>query len=179
MFTFGIIGMAAQEEQTVTFDPCCMTRHFPWFVNLFVLYLLVVMILTVIRAVALLWALRKHRKAQKQARLLVADSRSFWDICNARTQSIRNFSHLSLLLSLLVLAWEGTNALSNVATEKVVGVRALADRFADALTDLSAGMVVCIALFCCAMFLERFVRRQKLSIEEKSGRALSEPAQRT
>jgi hypothetical protein len=165
MFSFGITGMATQEDQTVTFSPEFVDGPTPWFDRLFVLYLLFAIIIAVARSVALMWALRKHRKIQSPAAPLVLDSSSFWEGCHARTRSIRDFSHLTFLLSVLVFAMNGIDAMDAVATQKTAGVGAIAGATAGAFTTFSAGMIVCIALFCCAMFLERRVLRQRRLID--------------
>jgi hypothetical protein len=167
-----IIGFATQEDQTVTFSPMGDGGSIHWFDRLFAFYILIVMIITVVRSVGLMWALRRHRRAQQHTMPLAPDSRAFWEICNARTRSVRNFSHLTLLASVLVFAMNGIDAMAAVATQKVAGVGAIAGATAEAFTTFSAGMVICIALFCRAVFLEHRVLRQKLLIDGQGSKPL-------
>jgi len=165
-----------QEEQTVTFQPIGLWGDPPWFVKLFSFYLLFVLILTVVRAVGLLWILRKQRKAQESGVPLTMSSQSSWEICDAKVRSIRNFSRLTLLLALLVLAGNLTNAAEMFYTKKTSGFLAVGGAISDAFSGFSGGIVICIALFCCAMFFESLIlrQRQKLNRNARETQFLSE-----
>lgn len=80
---------------------------------------------------------------------------------------MKNFSHLTFLLSVLVFAMDGIDAMDAVATQKTSGIGAIAGATAEAFTTFSAGMVICVALFCCAMLLEHRVTRLKLPVERE------------
>jgi hypothetical protein len=71
--------MQEDQGQTVSFQPIGIDVHYPWFVNLFVIYLLCVLVLTLVRVGALMWTLRKLRKLQERDVVSEPDSQSFWE----------------------------------------------------------------------------------------------------
>jgi len=156
-----------QEKQTVSFQPIIFQERTSWFVNLFVLYLFCVLLMTVVRAFHLMWTLKKHRKTNERGTPLESSSQTFWEICYSTIRSIRNFSHLTFLLSVLVLCWNATNILAGVAAEKVASLPFVAARFVSALVPFSMGIIFCSAQFFCAMFLESRVRRRRLMLDLK------------
>ena len=159
-----------QEEQTVSFQPIGYDGPNPWYVNLFVIYLLYVLLMTVVRAVRLMWTLRKHRKAQEREAPLESSSQSFWEICYSEIRSIRNFSHLTFLLAALVLSLNAIDILAGVATEKVASFPYVAAGLANALVPFLMGIIICSAQFSCAMFLESRVRRRTLVLDLKASK---------
>jgi hypothetical protein len=154
-------------EQTVSFQPIGYEGHVPWFVNLFVIYLLYVLLMTVVRAVRLMWALRKHRKAQEREAPLESSSQSIWEICHSKIRSIRNFSHLTFLLAAVVLSWNVINILAGVSTAKAPSFPYVAAQLAEALVPFLMGIIFCAAQFSCAMFLEHLVRHRRLVLDQK------------
>jgi hypothetical protein len=154
-----------QEDQTVSFQPVGFEGHVPWFVNLFIIYLLYVLLMTVVRAVHILWTLRKLQKAQERESPLASGSQSYLENCFSKVRSIRNFSHLTILLAALVLSWNAINILACVSTEKVASVPFVAARLADALVPFAVGIIFSSAQFACAMFLEGLVRRRRLVLD--------------
>ena len=159
-----------QEDQTVSFQSICYAGHTPWFVNLFVIYLLFVLLLTVVRAVLLMWDLRKHQKAQERGASVESSSQRFWEICYFKVQSIRNFSHLTFLLAALVLSWDTINILAGAWTTKAPSFPYVAADLANALVPFLMGIIFCVALFSCAMFLESHVRRRRLMLDRKASK---------
>jgi hypothetical protein len=155
-----------QEEQTVNFSPS-YEGHVPWFATLFFIYLLSVSLMTVVRAARLAWNLRKNRTAHEQK--LPASSQRFWEICNAKVRSIRNFSHLTFLLAALVLAWDSTDIMAMIWTKKTSGFEAVAGGLSEAFTVFGSGIFVCVALFCCSMLFEHLVLRQRHMLEQNEG----------
>jgi hypothetical protein len=160
-----------QEDQTVSFQPMNHEGRVPWFVSLFVIYLLCVLLMTFIRVVFLMWTLRKRRKAQEREVPLDSSSQGFWEDCQSTVRSIRNFSQLTFLLAALVLFWNATNILAGVSTAKAPSLSYVAADLADALVPFLSGIVLCTALFCSAMFLERLVRRRRLIIDRKAAKS--------
>jgi len=149
-----------QEEQTVSFQPIGYEGHTPWFVNLFVIYLLSVLLMTVVRVVRLLWAFRKHRKVEERETPLESSSQDFWESCNSKIRSIRNFSHLTFLLAVFVLSWNAIDILAGVSTAKAPSVSYFAAESSEALVPFLGGILFSFVLFCCAMFLESLVQRR-------------------
>jgi hypothetical protein len=162
-----------QEDQTVTFQPMSLEGRVPWFVNLFVIYLLCVLLMTAADAVRILWTLRKHRKAQEAEAPLESSSHSMWEICDSKIRSIKNFSHLTFLLAVLVLSWNATNILAGVFTAKAPSFPFAAGELAEALVPFTMGIIFSSAQFSCGMFLESLVRRRRPLLDRKaSGRQL-------
>jgi hypothetical protein len=143
----------------------------PWFVSLFVIYLLCVFLIMSVRAVLLMWTLRKHRKAQQRGVPLDSILRAFEETCHSTIRSIRNFSHLTFLLAALVLSWNATNILAGVSTAKAPSLSYVAAQLAEALVPFLLGILLCTALFSCAMFLERLVRRLRLMPDRNAGKS--------
>ena len=150
-----------QEDQTVSFQPMSHDGPVPWFENLFVIYLLCVLLVTVDRAVRLMWTLRKHRKAQKLEALPESTFQRFWEACHSTTRSIRDFSHLTFLLAALVLSWDATDIFEGVSNAKVTSLPYIAGELARALVPFLMGIVTCSAQFCCSMFLAGLIRLQR------------------
>jgi hypothetical protein len=150
-----------QEEMTVQFQPI-YEGHTSWFQRLFIIYLLSVLLITVFRSVRLIWRVRKLRRQKSSASS--GSSSEFlprWDSCQRDTESMKKFSHLTLLLSLLVLAMGSINVLAGVSTAKAPSVPYTAGYMADAITPFSVGIGVCIVLYCCAMFFDALLARRK------------------
>ena len=151
-----------QEEQSVTFSPNEIWHPVPWYQSLFVYYLVIVALMMMVKAVRLAWSLHRFRIAARQpASALESISHDRFEYLHDKARSFRNFSHLTLLLSLIVLFWQLCNSLTEVATQRVAGVGAIAGAAADALTTSCAGIIIATVLFCLAMFCERLMRRRK------------------
>jgi hypothetical protein len=156
-----------QEEQTVSFQPMSHDGPVPWFENLFVIYLLCVLLMTVVRAIRLMWTLRKHRKAQKREALAESSSQSFWEACHSTIRSIRDFSRLTFLLAALVLSWDATEIFEGVSNAKAPSFPYIAGELARALVPFVMGVGICSAQFCCSMFLDRLIRLRKPMVDCK------------
>ena len=151
-----------QEEQTVSFDPMYADGPVPWFERLFMLYLLLVSLTTIIRFLRLAWALKRHRKEQKSASIPGLESQDFWDGCRTRCQSLRNSSILTFLVTTLVTAWSASNIFTQVLNQKTSQFSgAFAGDMAETLATFSIGIIVCTIIFCCAIFLERLILRER------------------
>jgi hypothetical protein len=163
-------GEAMQEDQsqTVSFQPIGSEGHLPWYVNVFLIYLLSVLLMTFVRPGMLMWTLRKHQKAHARGLPVQSDSQSFWEISYSKIRSIRSFSHLTSLLAVLVLGWNVTNILAGISMEKVSSFSYVAARLADALVPFLMGIVFCCVLLVCAMFLESRFRRGRLMFERNT-----------
>lgn len=158
-----------QEEQTVSFQPIGFEGRVPWYVNLFLVYLLYVLLSTVADAIRITWTVRKYRKSQEHD-LTREWSSHTWECCHSRVRSIRNLSHLTFLLATLVLSWNVTDILAGAATEKAQNLSYLAGRLSQALVPFVIGIIFCSGQFCCAMFLESFLRRRRLPLEQKTSK---------
>lgn len=159
-----------QEEQTVSFQPIGYEGRTPWFVNLFIIYLLYVLIKTVVSTVRLIWTLRKHEKAQEREASVESRSQGLWEIWHSKIRSIRNFSHLTFLLAALVLSWNTINILVGVSTAKVPSFSFVAAELAVALVPFTMGIVFCSGQFCCAMCLESLVTRRRHLLDRRANK---------
>lgn len=157
-----------QEEQTVSFQPIGYEGHTPWFVNLFVVYLLYVLIRTVGGTVRLIWTLRKMKKAQERETSVESSCQGLWETCDAKIRSIRNFSQLTFLLAALVLSWNTINILAGVSAAKAPNLPYVAAELAETLVPFTMGILFYFGQFCCAMFLESLVRRRRYLLESES-----------
>jgi hypothetical protein len=155
------------EEQTVSFQPIGYEGHIPWFVNLFVIYLLYVLLATVASAVRVMWTLRKDRKAEESEAPVESSSQDRWEVCHSKIRSIRNLSHLTFLLGALVLSWSTINILAGVSTAKAPSFPFVAAELAQALVPFAMGIIFCSGQFCCAMFLENRVRHSRHLLDRK------------
>src|SRR5258708_2583142 len=150
-----------QEDQTVSFQPMGHEGSIPWFEKLLVIYLLCVLLMTVVRAVRMMWTLRKHRKAQKREVLPESSSQSFWEACHSTIRSIRDLSLLTFLLAGLVLSWDATEIFDGVANAKAPTLSYIAGDLSRALVPFVMGLGICSAQFGCSMFLDRLIRRRR------------------
>lgn len=167
------------QEKDVGWQPM-YEGHLPWFTKVFVLYLALVLLVSVFRAVSLMRWLRWLRwlhKAQKevQTQLGAASPRTssrpeaaggsfqaLWEFCYAKVALIKNLSMLTFLLSLLVFAWSTTRILQGAAVQKVTGLNFLAGAMAEVLTTFSLGIIVCAVLYTFAIFYEGVLVRRKM-----------------
>jgi hypothetical protein len=149
-----------QEEQTVPFSQMYVDGREPWFTQLFVLYLLVVLVLFLVRIMRLTVNLRKLRNAQKQSAPASFTDNLFAD-CHAKAQSFRDFSTLTFLVSLLNFAWFTTDVFSAIWNQKTTNVAYVLARIADGLVPLVLGLTFCVVLYIAAMSSEAALRRRK------------------
>jgi|HubBroStandDraft_1064217.scaffolds.fasta_scaffold18542_4 Na+/H+ antiporter NhaD/arsenite permease-like protein len=158
-----------QEEQTVTFQPEYIWVSHPWYVNLFSWYLLFVFLLGIVGSIQVVWSLRKLRIASRQSEShseSISQERS--EPLRAKASSFRNLSHLTVLISIIVLFSSLSDAFMEVATQKVAGIRAIAGAVADTLTISSGGVIIATGLFCIAIFCERLRLDRKTGLRHKS-----------
>lgn len=148
-----------QEEQVVNIDVPFYGGRLPWYGRLFLLYLLVLLIGMAVRAARMFWVLWKHRRARREGRTQGSDEGAFREACAAGILSFRNWSHVTLLLAVLVLAADLGRYLDSMYSLKVSGVGALCGAIAYSLQPFSAGVIVCTVLFVMAMVFEWLVRR--------------------
>jgi hypothetical protein len=157
------------QETTVGWEPM-YEGHLPWFTKVFVVYLAIVVLISVLCAISLVWRLRALRKMEREpATLLTSRFPLFWESCHATAASIKNLSVLTFLLSLLVFAWSTTRIMLGVTMEKVTGVGFLAGAMAEALTMFSLGILVCAALYTFAIFYEAVLVRRKMRLDHTKG----------
>jgi hypothetical protein len=118
--------------------------------------------LTIYRATRVAWGILKLWKLEAEnSSNEGSDFQAYWYLCHRYKESFKKFSHLTLLLSLLVLAMGSINVLAGVSTAKAPSVPYAAASMADAITPFSLAIVVCIVLYCCAMFFDAMLARRK------------------
>jgi hypothetical protein len=135
-----------------------------------VIYLFCVVVMTLVSAVRLILNVWKREMAHEREALVGSSSESIWDTCHFKIRSIRNFSHLTCLLSVLVLSLNATNLLASVIDAKASAFPYVAAGLADALVPFGLGIGICSAQISCAMFLEALVRNRRLMVHRKAGK---------
>jgi hypothetical protein len=152
--------MLQEEGQTVGFSPADLGHYFPWYVKLLLCYLLFVSVFAIVGSVGLAWEWYKLRNSTRKPEASpFLRSQVYWELWKVRAKSCRNLSHLTILLSVLVLAISLCNALDAVATQKFAGGGALAWAAEDALIPFSWGMIDATVLFCVAHSCEHLIRQ--------------------
>jgi cystathionine beta-lyase family protein involved in aluminum resistance len=87
-----------------------------------------------------------------------------------KARSLKTLSHLTFLISMIVLLWSLADDLTQVATQKTAGIGAVAGSLAETLRTFSSGIFVSAALLCAAVICERLIRRRMLgTIGAQSG----------
>ncbi len=146
------------QETSVGWNPSYV-GHLPWFANVFVLYLTVALLASMIRAVGLarrIWRIEEKQHEED------GGFRLTWEFCQAKTASIRRLSALTFLLSVLVLAWSTAKILQGAADQKVTGSAFLAGAMAAALTEFAFGIFVCAVLYGLGILCEGLLVRRKI-----------------
>ena len=156
-----------QDEQTVSFEAMSFEVFHPWYVRLFGLYLFVVIVLAILGMAQLLWSLRKRRIAQQSESSVGLTLSDYWELSYIKVKSFKTLSYLTLLIAVIVLTWNFSDALAQVATQKTSGFGAVAGALGEALKTFSAGIIVSATLFCFAAFCERLIHRHRLGLTAK------------
>jgi len=146
-----------QEEQTVTFQPI-YEGYQPWFAKLYVIYLLIIAVVTLTRCAGFVWCLRKLRKDNKQAESVF---NSMWTDCCARVTSSRELAKFTLLVSLLNFSWWTADIFLAVRTAKAPNLGYILPAIGDALTALALGTMICVALYGGSMWAQSALKRRK------------------
>jgi hypothetical protein len=84
--------------------------------------------------------------------------RFLWEFCHAKVESIKKLSMLTLLLSLLVLAWGMRTVLQEVAVQKTLGLGFLGGSMAQTLATFCHGIIVCGILYGFTIFYQGALR---------------------
>jgi hypothetical protein len=149
-----------QDDQTVSFQPMYVDGDQPWVTKLFVLYLMIVFVVSLVRVALLAANLRKLRKAKKHP-IPTPLSDALWADCYARARSFKDLSVVTFLLSLLTFAWCTANDFSSIRAVKTPNVAYVLVRTGDGLVALAFGLIICIALYSAAMLSESAIRRRR------------------
>jgi len=146
-----------QEGTPVQWDPIIYEGHLPWYTRLFVIYLVVMLLVACFRGIGMIWHLRSLRKGAPEAN----GSWLAWDLCHARTLSMKNWSAMTFLFSFFVSSWTLADTLHGISMEKVTATTFLAGATGEALTTFCFGMLVCAILYAVAFFYENLLMRYK------------------
>jgi F0F1-type ATP synthase membrane subunit a len=155
------------QETGVGWDPA-YEGHLSWFTKMFALYLALALLVSAFRAISLMRQLWLPEKTQREPS---ERFRLTHELCQAKTASIKKLSTLTLLLSLLVLAWSITNILQGAALQKVTGTAFLAGALAETLTTFSLGLLVCTMLYALAIFYEGVLARRKMDFGDSKSKS--------
>jgi small-conductance mechanosensitive channel len=168
----------------VQYDPM-YENHLLWSTRVFVLYLALVLLVSAFRAGSLIRRLAWLRKIQADAPAQLRDENPItssgpqaaearfqfvWESCHAAVDSIRKLSMLTLLISLLVLAWGMKTTTQEVAVQKVLALGFLGGSIAQTLTTFFLGILVCVVLYAFTIFYEGTLARRKMDSEHAKRR---------
>jgi hypothetical protein len=154
-----------QEDQTVTFQPMYVDSAQPWFTNLFILYLLIVFVVLIARAVQIAITMRKLRKVRASGSTSPSNTDELFFYIAQKAQSLRRFATLTFLLALLDLTWSTSDILLGLRTMKSTNYSFVAARMGAALVPFAMGLIACIALNVTAMVSDSAVRRRQLTCQ--------------
>ncbi len=153
-----------QAEQAVTLQ-MYEESHFPWFTNLFVLYLLAVLIITLVAVVRIALNLVRLRRLEKSRTNARSDFQEVWTNARARIDFFKTISTVTLLLALADLTLALIDILRGTLTEKVLKASSIAGRTADALVPFASAIFICVALHICAAFFNGMLSRRMFKFE--------------
>jgi len=158
-----------QEDQTVSFQPMFDVYPHSWYMNLFVLYMLFVLILLLIRAAQIGSALRKLRKLQKSTDGVSVTADAHWTSCVFKIQSLKSFAKLTFLLSILTFTLNLSKILLGLQAQRTVRFAFILPLIGGLLSPFTAGLILCILLFACAMLAESALERRRpvLTLEDR------------
>src|ERR1700690_1474262 len=109
------------QETGIGWDPM-YERQLPWFTKAFVIYLVVVLVVSVFRVIRLMWRMREFRKIEQGNPNERPSSFLFClDSCQGKVASVKSLSVLIILFSLLLFSWIDTILLQDIPMEKVTG----------------------------------------------------------
>ena len=149
-----------QEEQTVTFQPI-YEGYQPWFAKLFVFYLFIVLIVSLLRSARFMWILLKLRKRNLQSEVLFdkvgAD-------CSGRIVSSKQLAGLTVLVSTLNLSWWTADILLGVRAEKTPNLACILPAIGDALTAFTFGVIVAVATLGGSMWAQFALKRRRTAL---------------
>jgi hypothetical protein len=149
-----------QEDQTVSFEPMYVDGDQRWVTKLFVLYLLIVLVMFLIRAIILAADLRKLRIAQMQV-LPARVSDGLWSDLYSTVRSFKDFPAITFLLALLNFTWCAADDLLSIRAVKVANVGYVLARIGEELAPLETGLILCILLYSAAMLSQAVLRRRR------------------
>src|ERR1700690_548498 len=152
------------QETGIGWDPM-YERQLPWFTKAFVIYLVVVLVVSVFRVIRLMWRMREFRKIEQgNPNELTSRFQFLWDSCQAKVASVKSLSVLTILFSLLVFSWNTTILLQGITMEKVTGAAFLAGSMAEAFSNLSLGILVGAVLYIFAVCCDDILVRRKMRL---------------
>jgi len=151
-----------QEEQTVSFQPMSNCGPEPWYTNLFVLYLLIVIVVYLVRIVKLTIDLLKLSKSQKR-HFTAPFCNDLQADYSAKVQSLKEVSVLTLLVSLLHFAWYDADVFRSVQFEKMPKTAFVLIRAGAGLDYLAMGLFFCVVLYLTALLFQSALRLRKIT----------------
>ena len=84
-----------------------------------------------------------------------------WEMCAAKIRSAKRHVLLTLLLSVLVLAYGATNISRQIAIDKRVGIGSFSGSVAELLMQVALGISVCAAIYAVFNVFENALVRRK------------------
>jgi hypothetical protein len=167
-----------QEEQTVSFNSVSICYERPhWYEDLFLLYLLVILLMLVVRSARLYLSLSALQKLEAGERS--GTSKHIWKRSETQAHSLFRFSILTFFITLLVGSISLIDIFSAARYEKTPSTGRTFLEIANKLPEFSIGMIVCIALYATGFFFESRFNRRRLSSDQGQGSEPLPPANKS
>jgi hypothetical protein len=106
----------------------------------------------------------KNDDSRSRSQILQEADRRFsyvWEMCAAEIRSAKRHVLLTLLLSVLVLAYGATNISRQIAIDKRVGIGSFSSSVAELLMQVALGISVCAAIYAVFNAFENALVRRK------------------
>ena len=106
----------------------------------------------------------KNDDSGSRSQILQEADRRFsyaWEMCAAKIRSTKRHVLLTLLLSVLVLAYGATNISRQIAIDKRVGIGSFSSSVAELLMQVALGISVCAAIYAVFSAFENALMRRK------------------
>jgi len=160
------------QDTSAGFD-LAMEYHLPWEQRLLILYLLVVLLFALVRAVRLTWTLHQTWRITKsessQSHSLPTARAKFlhdWRWYVIKVESLRKAAVMTFLLSVLAFLYTAVNGLRELSVQRQIGMGALGGEGAELLTSFAVAVAVCTILYAAYGFLEGAMARKKAAWDD-------------
>jgi hypothetical protein len=156
------------QEGSVGWDPISVDHQLPWQSKLFLLYLLIMIVMSILRLGGLIrqlwWPRADSSKHSSAAGRSGPEFRPLgaWDACSYKIEAMKRSVLLTFLLSVLVAADQTRTMLSTFADQKVTGPAAFCGGMTEVLTVFAVGILVCAAIYAVSTFCEGVLARRRM-----------------
>lgn len=148
------------QEGTVGWDPISVRPVFSWQERVFILYCLLVIGIAVVRSINLARQLWFGGALVKGKDISHSHFQFMWATCSSKVVGMKRLSAFTIMCTVLTFADRATNFLAGVATEKQIGIAALAGTWAQIGRFAVLGLMVCALLYGLAALYEGVLARR-------------------